>query len=130
MSCMVRVYLDTNMLLALGRHKADIFTQIEQFLPGKPDFCVVGQVLDELKRLTDKGSREDRMAARLALVLIKQKDLKVVRSSYKKNADDALVAKACEGDYVATQDKELKRRLKEKNIKILTLKNKTQVGEG
>ncbi len=127
---MVRVYLDTNILLAPGRHHVDVWSQIEALLPEKAEFVVVAPTVQELEKLAASAGQRDRMAARLALVLIKQKHLKVVRSFLKKSADDVLVQKATPDDYVATQDKALKQRLKSKNINILTLKGKRHMDHG
>ena len=80
--------------------------------------------MKELKKVLETGNTRDKRAAKMALVLIKQKGLKSVRSFSRKGVDDLIVEKSDDDTYVATQDKELKRRLKEKNIKIITLKQK------
>lgn len=121
------VWLDTNFLLIPGRWKVDIFTQIEHEAPGM-EFRILDSQLKELDSIIQgKSSRADKNAAKLALLLIKQKSLKMVSGSSKASVDDQLVAKTKPGDLVATQDKELKQRLKDKGICILVLRQKKHI---
>lgn len=74
------------------------------------------------------GNTKDRQAAKLGLALVndllKQKSLKRITSSSSESVDDAIVYNSSKKVYVATVDKELKRRVKEKGGSIITLKQK------
>ena len=122
-----KVILDTNFLLLPGQFMIDIFTQIEEIMQYPFELCIIDKTLKELKLVLETGNTRDKRAAKMALLLIKQKGLKTLHSFSQKGVDDLIVAKAGPDVYVATQDKELKQRLKEKSIKILTLKQKKYI---
>jgi uncharacterized protein len=124
---MARAFLDTNFLLMPGRLKVDVFTEIASALPIKAEFVVLEETVRELVHITNNplASRADRQAARLGIVLAKQQHLKMVKGSG--NCDQLLLNRAKKGDYVATQDKELKEQLREKGIHVLTLRQKRYV---
>jgi len=122
-----KVILDTNFLLLPGQFMIDIFTQIEEIMQYPFELCIIDKTLKELKLVLETGNTRDKRAAKMALLLIKQKGLKTLHSFSQKGVDDLIVAKAGPNVYVATQDKELKQRLKEKSIKIVTLKQKKYI---
>jgi hypothetical protein len=118
-----QVILDTNFLLIPGQFKVDIFTEIERILSEPYELCIIDQSLKELNGLAAAGKEKDKFAAKLALVLAIQKNLKTLHSSgSKKSVDDIIVDKADENTYVATQDKALRERLAEKKAKIIGLR--------
>nr|MCK4929559.1 nucleotide-binding protein [Nanoarchaeota archaeon] len=119
-----KVILDTNFLLIPGQFKVDIFTEIEKLMSEPFVLCIVDKALAELNKLTVAGKEKDRFAAKLALVLIRQKNLKTLRSFSKKSVDDIIVKKADNNTFIATQDKALRKRLKLKQAKIIGLRQK------
>ena len=120
-----KVIIDTNFLLIPGQFKVDIFSEIKRILDVPFELCVVQESIDELNKLVLAGKVSDRMAAKLGLVLVRQKHLKTLRSFIlKKNADDAIVSKSDENTFIATQDKALRARLREKGAKIIALRQK------
>ncbi|MFH1916123.1 MAG: PIN domain-containing protein [Nanoarchaeota archaeon] len=123
-----RIYIDTNFLLIPGRHKVDIFTGIERIIPKKGELVVFEESVRELEKIISSPTKKlaDKNAAKLAILLIKQKSLKMVGGSAK-NADELLISCARRGDYVATQDKELKKKLKEKGVRIIILRQETHI---
>ena len=120
-----KVILDTNFLLIPGQFKVDIFTQIEGLVDKPFVLCVLDKSITELNKLTVAGKEKDRFASKLALVLIRQKNLKTLHSFRgKKNVDDIIVEKADKNTFIATQDKALRKRVKEKGAKIIGLRQK------
>lgn len=117
-----KVILDTNFLLIPGQFKVDIFTEVGRILNEPFELCMVDKSIDELNRLAAAGKEKDRFAAKLALVLAIQKNLKTLHSFGGKSADDIIVNKADANSYVATQDKELRERVKEKGAKVIGLR--------
>jgi uncharacterized protein len=125
---MEEIYLDTNFLLIPIQFKVDIFEEIERICHFPKKICVLKESIDELNKivLTQKGL--DKAAARIALQIIdkkvKQKSLNITAFSKELKVDDILVELAKSGAIIATQDKELKKRIKEKDGKIIILKSK------
>lgn len=118
-----KVILDTNFLLIPGQYMVDIFTEIEKVMQEPFELCIVDRSLDELSKLTLVGKEKDRFAAKLAVVLIGQKNLKRLPSSKgDKSVDDIIVSYAGKDTFVATEDKILRRRLKERGSGIIALR--------
>jgi len=113
----LKIILDTNMLMVPVQFKIDIFSKLHGELYTM-DLCV-----KELEKLS-KGKDKDGAAARVALVLLKTKKVKILKGR-KRNVDSAIVEKAKDGNYiVATNDVCLIKTLKTYGIKIIRLKQK------
>ena len=82
-------------------------------------------VIRELKHLT-KERGKDSIAAKIGLELIKKKGVRVIQTEGK-NVDDEIVKISSKETIVATNDKELTKRLKDKNIKIIYLRGKNRL---
>jgi len=133
---MRKVIIDTNMLLVPGQHKVDIFTELDRVMDEQYEIIVLKGTLEELQRIIDgktQATGADKQAAKLAQLLVKHheqrdkvssktncKALKIVSGS-KHHVDDAIVEIA-EDAFVATNDSGLKRRLLEKGIRVISLK--------
>ena len=121
---MYRIILDTNFLMIPGQFKVDIFAEIERIMDFKYELCLYKGTITELKKLAETAKLVDRVAAKLALVMIKQKGLKTLPSSSNKLVDDVIVEKAEDNTIVATVDSGLKKRLKQQNIKTIVLRQR------
>ncbi len=120
----VKVLLDTNFLLDLLRFKVDL--SIFQDFEERTEIFISSEVLRELKSITNRKTKEGRLAL-IALKLIENKQIKVVQS-LKREVDQDLIALAKkEGFIVATNDKDLKKKLKKENVRIICLRNKKKI---
>lgn len=120
-----RVILDTNFLLIPGQFMVDIFTELERLINEPFELCIIDKSIRELNQIVVSGKEKDRFAAKLALALIIQKNLKTLHSFVtKKSVDDIIVSKADNNTYVATQDKALRERLRQKGAKLIGLRQK------
>jgi rRNA-processing protein FCF1 len=120
-----KVILDTNFLIIPGTLMVDIFTELERIMSVPYELCYIDKTIDELKKLSVFGKEKERFAAKLAIVLIRQKSLKSLPSSKEeRSVDDSIVRYANKDSYVATQDKALKERVVEKEAKIVVLRQK------
>ena len=126
----IGVLLDTNILMLIGRG-IDIFTQIEELLDTKPEYYVIGPVVKELKKIISHGGVKERKAAKLALELVKKKCRVIeVSLSPNKSADDLLLEIALrEGFIVATNDRVLRRRLREAGVPEIYFREEKQLLE-
>ena len=125
---MMKIYLDTNFLLIPIQFKVDIFGEIDRICDFPKEICVLSESLDELKNIVLKQKGKSREAAKIALQIIakgvKQKSLNITAFSKEEGVDDILVELADKDTIIATQDQELKRRIKTKGGKIIILKSK------
>jgi len=121
---MKKIILDTNFLLIPYQFKVDIFSEIARICDFKYTLCIMNQTLDELEKIAKEQKGKNRHAAMLGTMLLIQKAPLKLKSK-KDNADDSIVEEASKGNYiVATQDAELKRRLKKLNVPVIVLKQK------
>lgn len=126
---MKKIYLDTNFLLIPIQFKVDIFDEIERICDFPKEVLILSNTVDELKKIIDTQKGKDREAAKVALQIIdkkaKQKSLNITAFSKESEVDDILVELAKDGAIVATQDKELKKRIESVGGKIIILKSKS-----
>ncbi len=105
---MKKVILDTNFLLTAIKFKIDIFSQLQEY-----DVYILDKTLDELKNKKNE---------KLAKELLKKYNVKIIKTMSNKNVDDLLLEF---NDYIiATQDKELKEKLKKAKISTISLRQK------
>lgn len=96
--------------------KVDIFSEIVRIFPEKNEYIVCSETINELKRIAGKQSK-DAPGAKLALLFVKEKDIKIESANYTK-VDDWIVSRAMrEKLVVCTNDRELRKRLR--NIAIV-----------
>ena len=117
----MRFLLDTNFFLVPGQFKVDVFKELGNF--GKPEIFTLDSVILELEKLG--GSRKkDAGSAKVALEFVKDKNICILQSENKRVDDEIERISGEEGFIVCTQDRELMKRLKEKGIKVITLRQK------
>lgn len=124
---MKRIILDTNFLLIPIEFKVDIFSEIERICNFKYELSIIDRTINELDAIIEykKGKAKD--AARIALQLIKRKRIKKIITKEHKDVDSIIVDVAAKDDIVATQDRVLKQKLKEKGITVMTLRQKKYI---
>ncbi len=111
----MKIILDTNFFLS----NLDIFSEIQRIINEPYELYIIDKTLEELKH--KKGEK-------LAKELIQKKNIKILETEKNKNVDNLLLDLADKERFiVATQDKELKQKLKQKNIKIITIRQKTHL---
>ena len=124
------VLLDTNFLLIPGRFGVDIFAEIERVCDFPYHVCLLKGSFEELRAIASgEGIRrqagKDRSAASLGLELVKAKNLTIIDDSQLEGSavDDRILSFAVENRaIVATQDAELKRRLRREGLPVIVLR--------
>jgi len=120
-----KILLDTNFLLIPYQFKVDIFTQIDKISIFKYKIFILDKTLQELNKIVEEQKGKNKDAARIALKLISIKDIEVIKTESNKNTDDTIYGIALKDDFiVATQDKDLKRKLVNQGCKVIILKQK------
>lgn len=118
---MKKILLDTNFLLIPSQFNIDIFTEIHRIMNENYKLFILDKTIEELKKIINSKTQKlkNKQAAKLALQLIKAKHIKILKTKTTDYVDDILAKKE---DYIiATQDLNLKKRLK---TKIITLRQK------
>ena len=105
-----------------AKYTLNLFAEIERVLNNIFSAIVLSPILDELALIEQKGSPKERQTAKLALRLAKAK-CKVIplELAPKETVDDLILRIARERGYiVATNDKELKKRLRTRTPEVPT----------
>ena len=122
---MKKIILDTNFLMIPAQFKVDIFSEIDRIVNDKYQLYVLKGTIEELNKIIKEQKHKHKMAAKLALKLIKAKGLKILDINQK--PVDKILTELSEEYIIATQDKELKKKIKNKIIlrqkKYLVLQN-------
>ncbi len=125
----MRIIIDTNFLLIPAQFNVDIFAEIDRICIFKYKLYVLDKTITELKKIISnkKQSGKNKAAAKLALQLLKAKNVSVIKTTKDLLVDDILIEIADENTIIATQDMELKRKLKKKSIKLIVLRAKNKL---
>ena len=119
----MEIVLDTSFLVTAIACRIDPFEAIDKAVDGNIEFAVLDKTVRELEKLINESKYSDKKAAQLALKLVKSKGLKIITTE-DGYADDLLVCLDAMKCIVATQDKGLKKRLKDKGFRVITLRQK------
>ncbi len=121
-----RIVLDTNMLLLIA-DGINIFEQIEEQLLARPEYIVLKPVMKELEKLATRGKPLLRRKAKLALEIAK-KYCRIIDVEEKpgERVDDIILRYAIENNtIVATNDKELRKKLRRNGIPEIYLREES-----
>ncbi|MEK6816336.1 MAG: PIN domain-containing protein [Nanoarchaeota archaeon] len=124
---MQNIVIDTNFIVTAYKFKIDIFDQLKAKLDFKYQLYVVDETLDELEKLINKASLTDRIGAKIAVQLLKRKNINILKTAKDRSVDELLLALDPRMFIIATQDIALKRKLREKKFKIITIRQKKQI---
>jgi len=123
----VKVILDSNFLMVPFQFNLDVFQEIEFLLQKKVDFIVPSAVKSELTSLSTRGG-EGAAEASLALQLASRCRVVEVTLETNETVDDAIVKASQKlGAVVATNDIELKNRLKLLKVPVVYLRDKSKL---
>lgn len=115
----MKIVLDTNFLISALKFKIDFLSELEG-----NQLYIVDKTKNELEKLIKGGKAQDKQRAKIILALIKKKKFKKISSKINETVDDKLASLK---DYIiATQDKELKKRIKGKKL-IIRAKKKLEI---
>jgi rRNA-processing protein FCF1 len=123
----VKVILDSNFLMIPFQFNIDIFQEIEYLLQKKVDFVVPSAVKSELTSISSRGG-EGAAEASLALQIASRCRVVEVTLEPQETVDDAIVKASQKlGAVVATTDIELKKRLRDINVPVVYLREKSKL---
>ncbi len=120
------VILDTNAILMCFEFSIDIDDEIVGLI-GKCNIIVPKPIYNEIKTLSIQGKGKKKKIAKTSLSLIKKK-YKIIDINLECTGDDAVIQYAKNLDsIVVTNDRELRKRLKNESIKVIYLRGKQKL---
>ncbi len=119
------IILDTNFLMVPELYGVDIFSELDRIVDKKYELIVPEVVIGELKNIKKNGDLKEGKAAGVGLDL----STKAKKAKSEKSADEEILRLAQEkkNSAVATNDSQLQKRLKEKGIPIIFLRQKSHL---
>ena len=121
---MGKVILDSNFLFIPFQFKIDIFEELKN-LVGKFEPVVLSTTMEELEKLATEKTEKTRRQALSALRLTERCTVVNVEIGPTESYDDVIVRKAKEWNCsAATNDRELRRRLRVELISVIYLRQK------
>ena len=143
---MKKVILDTNFLMIPYIYGIDIFSEIDRLINTEYKVFIVKGTKKELEKIMREQKGKHKAAAKMAIDLIESKNVPVFnkddfknhpdkqKSLYRKKnskihkvVDDIILELTNQDIIVATQDKILKKRLKEKKVPIIVLREEQKL---
>lgn len=115
-----KIALDTSILIDAINLNIDLMNLIKREL-GKVEFIIPKQVIMELKRFGKKSKKKEKQE-KLIKGIIKNNKVKVINVPGR-DADNALI-KLSEKAIIATNDKLVKKKVKERKGKVIYIKKK------
>jgi rRNA-processing protein FCF1 len=124
---MIKVILDSNFFFVPMQFKIDIFKELDKLF-GKAEPVVLSTTIEELRQLTAKGAPKMRKQADTALELVEKCQSIKMEKKPDESYDDVILRTAKEWNVpVATNDAELRKKLREAGVSVVFLRRKSHL---
>jgi len=117
---MKTVLIDTNFLVECAKRKIDIQAELTRILDFGFEIAILDRTMEELDEVIARGKKEGQ-AAKLAKMILMTRRVTIIPTEGG-HTDTLLLEKADENNIVATQDAELKRKLKNKGQSVVVIR--------
>lgn len=125
---LLKVILDSNAFFTPLQFKVDIFEELRILLNRRFEPILLSQVKQELERLSRQGSVQMRKDASFALKLTEKCKLVTTDETETDNVDDVIIMAASKGGCVVfTNDRQLKKKLRDINVPVIYLRQKSRL---
>jgi len=114
---MKKIILDTSFILTALKQKINLASELQRILDKKFTIHIIDKTLKEL---------ENKKHEKLAIQILKSLKCSIIKTTENKNVDNLILdhIKKHPSCIVATQDKSLKEKLKKRNIRLITIRQK------
>jgi rRNA-processing protein FCF1 len=120
------IILDTSMLMLPLEKKVNLTYELERLVHKNFEIVVPLAVLKELEELLEKGKQSTKLKAKLAIELANK--FSILHTETNTFADEEILRLALEKDaIVATNDSELRLKLRERGITVISLHGKNKL---
>lgn len=124
----IKVILDSNFFFIPSQFKIDIFEELMNLLNQRFEPILLSSTFQELRSMAEKGSSKRRKQASLALELAEKCRLINIEKETGETNDDVILRIATQWKSpVATNDRELRRRLRAQDIPVIFLRGKSRL---
>jgi len=125
----LKIILDSNVLFTPLQFKIDILEELKTLLNRKFEPVLLSPVRQELERLAKEGSSQMRKNAAFALKLAEKYKVVNTNETGTNTVDDIIVKVASKGGCaVFTNDRQLKKKLRDINVPVIYVRQKSRLG--
>jgi len=117
----MKIILDTNFLITAVKNKLNIFEELK----GNEIFTLYS-IIKELEEIS-KGNSKDAECARVALIILNAEGVKKIKSDGP--VDPSLVELSKKGYVIATQDKNLRTKIKRRKGRVVIIRQNKKLEE-
>lgn len=123
-----RIILDTNFLFVPIQFGVNIFEEFQRIVGNFVKCIVLSVVIDELMLLRNKAAPSFRRDVEFVLSLASKCKIVTIEHKPERTIDEAIYRFAMKSGYpVATNDSELRKRLKDKGIPVIYVRQRTHL---
>ena len=123
---MKTIILDTSFILNAIAAKIDFIRELERICLFPYRIAIIDKTLDELDTDINRGGK-NKINAQLAKTIITTKNIHVIHTDKQGHVDKLILQNTTPDTAVATMDKELKTKLKRKNVPIIIIRQRKYV---
>ena len=124
----LKVILDSNFLFIPAKFQIDVFEELAKLLNQRFEPVLLSSIYQELKTMAEKGAPSRRRQASLALKLAEKCKLVNVEKHLEETNDDVILRIAILWKSpVATNDRELRRKLRARATPVIYLRSKNRL---
>ena len=125
---MIMVIFDSNFLFIPSQFQLDVFEELTNILGQRFEPVLLSPTYRELLKIAEEGSPKMRRQASLALKLAEKCLLIHIEKDQEETHDDVIVRVAAEWRCpVATNDRELRKRLRNRGIPVIFLRQRSRL---
>ena len=119
---MKKIILDTNFIMIPAQFKVDIYSEIDRICNFSYELYVIDKSLIELDTIIEHAKGREKAAARLAKAILEAKKPKTLKTTSKDYVDNIILD--LKGYIIATQDSELRSKLRKNGVQTIVLRQK------
>lgn len=120
--------IDSNFLFVQSEFRVDVLEELESLLGQLVEPILLSPTYQEIRKISEEGSPKIRQQASLALRLAEKCRIVEVEKDFEETCDDLIVRVAGEWrSPVATNDRTLRRRLRNINVPVIYLRQKSRL---
>lgn len=116
------IIFDTNFLFVTFEFKLDVISEIRRLVGGNYNLYIYEGTIDELKAVENKGDKNKKFLP-LIVKMLSLYGFKIINSP-QKYIDDQIMENLHKNIIVATNDKELRKKIWENECKVLYMRQK------
>lgn len=121
---MKTVILDTDFLVHCASFKIDYIEELKRILDFNYKVFIIDKTVDELDSIIENQKGKAKADAKLAKATLKAMNIPEIKTKKDRIVDELILQNLTKEIIVATMDADLKRRLKQRSVPIIVIRQK------